>query len=94
MQLPWPHRLFPDFDSAEDAAGIAWERLLEDGTRADLTAWLDEMGEAGLVSWLRTGGDRLSARSYAFWRWLLQPQAALPEREVNPWWPDAEGRRS
>lgn len=90
--MSYAHRLFPDFDSAEDAADVAWERLLEDGTRADLTEWLAKKHQTDLVTWLRIKGGRLSARSYAFWRWLLQPQIELPERGANPWWPDAEGR--
>lgn len=100
-----PARLFADrvVDVASDEASVArvviWERLLENGTRHDLRSWLSgmdaEASASELTAWLRARGDRLSARSWAFWAWLLDAAidgGDLRPRGDNPYWPDAAGR--
>lgn len=79
---------------------VIWERLLENGTTDDLRRWFEcfPAGEVlpEMAAWLSTRGDRLSARSWAFWTWILGPgppgeQCDLPSRGDSPWWPDAAG---
>lgn len=97
-----PEHLFAD-DASNERAGpganrvLVWERLLEDGTRADLTDWLSslptEQSTPEIAAWLQSHGDRLSARSWSFWSWLIAGlpgvDADLPVRGDNPYWPDA-----
>ncbi len=98
--MTWPapgHRLFPDLDLAIDSdlpvRNLIWERLLEDGTREDLCAWFHQTPPNESVEWLRAKGDRLSSRSYSFWRWLLDVDQSLAARQQNPYWPDTENGR-
>ena len=96
-----PPRLFGDLPGAGAAldvddpaiATLVWERLLEDGARSDLCRWLADRSDEEAEAWLRTRGDRLSARSWAFWSWLLSGNSAvdLAPRRDNPYWPDAAG---
>lgn len=96
-----PERLFADgildADVHPDAEVevVIWERLLEDGTADDLRRWFEFLPAREvapqMATWLNARGDRLSARSWAFWTWILGRDAGLPTRGDNPWWPDAAG---
>ena len=91
---PTALRLFPDFETAVDCSptehSIIWERLLEDGTRDELRDWFEESDSNELIEWITSKADRLSVRSYSFWRWLLHPQTTLATRQANPYWSDGE----
>ena len=85
-------RLFPDDEEAalDAAPSYRTARLLEDGDRADLRAFLDgDPQPAG--DWLeRHGARRLSRRSLAFWEWVLERKAVTdPEAQAlrSALWP-------
>ncbi len=85
-------RLFPDDEATavEAAPSYRTARLLEDGDRAELRAFLD--GDAGPAGdWLeRHGARRLSRRSLAFWEWVLERKADVdPEARAlrSALWP-------
>jgi uncharacterized protein DUF6922 len=69
--------LFPEYDfkqmDPEGHAGVVIERLLEQGSWAEVNWLFDSYGEQKLAEWLCLHGFRLlSPRSFALWRLILK----------------------
>jgi hypothetical protein len=88
--------LFPEYEfesmGLESHSGVVMERLLEQGTWAQVR-WLSATyGEKRVARWVQRHGFRLlSKRSFALWRLALDitdfhaPEWAIEAREMEPW---------